>query len=260
MTQDAQHGVKDRVIIVTGSGRGIGRGIAHHLGKNGAKVVVAEWKADRLETVTRELTALGVAHLGVECDVTKKDSIDAMVAATVKRFGRVDGLVNNAQTFTTMHDLATLAASDLDVHFNSGVRSTLWAMQAVHPHMKQQQWGRIVNVGSSNGLQGGSQTGAYNASKEAIRALTRTAAREWAREGITVNCFCPHSVGHRRPPSEAETQRLAVWKAMIEEIPMGRDGDAENDIAPPVLFLLSDACRYLTGQTLLLDGGKHMYA
>jgi NAD(P)-dependent dehydrogenase (short-subunit alcohol dehydrogenase family) len=257
---DAQHGVKDRVIIVTGSGRGIGRGIAHHLGKNGAKVVVAEWKADRLDNVTKELAALGVDHLGVECDVAKKESIDAMVAATLARFGRVDGLVNNAQTFTTMHDLATLDSRDLDVHFNSGVRGTLWAMQAAYPHMKKQKWGRIVNVGSSNGLLGARETGAYNASKEAIRALTRTAAREWARDGITVNCFCPHSVAHRRPPTAAEPERYRVWQAMLEQIPMGRDGDAENDIAPPVLFLLSDACRYLTGQTLLLDGGNHMYA
>jgi NAD(P)-dependent dehydrogenase (short-subunit alcohol dehydrogenase family) len=172
----------------------------------------------------------------------------------------VDGLVNNAQSFTTMHDLATLDMADFDVHFNSGVRGTVWAMQAVHPHMKKQGWGRIVNVASSNGLIGHGYTAPYNASKEAIRALTRTAAREWALDGITVNCFCPQSTGHRRPPTEAEPERLAMWKAMIEITPMKRDGDAENDIAPPVLFLLSDACRYLTGQTLLLDGGAHMHA
>ena len=94
-----EHGVRDRVVIVTGAGQGIGRGIARHLGRHGAKVVVAEWKAHKMQRTVDELTALGVEALGVVCDVQQQASIDAMVAATVARFGRVDGLVNNAQTF-----------------------------------------------------------------------------------------------------------------------------------------------------------------
>src|SRR6476469_3362403 len=93
------HGVEGRVVIVTGAGRGVGRGIAHHLGKGGARVVVADWKPQLMESTCSELSELGVENLGVVCDIQQRAEIDAMVAATVERFGRVDGLVNNAQTF-----------------------------------------------------------------------------------------------------------------------------------------------------------------
>jgi NAD(P)-dependent dehydrogenase (short-subunit alcohol dehydrogenase family) len=255
-----QHSVRDKVVIVTGSGRGIGRGIAHHLGKHGAKVVIAEWKADRLDRVAGELTELGVDHLGLTCNVMERDSIEAMVSATIEHFGRVDGLVNNAQTFASVHDLATVSEQDMDLLYTSGPKGTLWAMQAVHPHMQAQGWGRIVNFGSSNGIIGAPTFGPYNASKEAIRALTRTAAREWGRDGICVNLVCPASVAHRRPPTDDEPDRKANWDRMYEHHPMGRDGDAETDIAPVVLFLLTDACRYLTGQTLMVDGGGTLFA
>ncbi|MGZ8735163.1 MAG: SDR family NAD(P)-dependent oxidoreductase, partial [Acidimicrobiia bacterium] len=96
------HGVDGRVVIVTGAGRGIGRGIAHHLGRGGASVVVAEWKRDTMQRTVDELTELGVPVLGVECDINDRDQIDTMVAATVTRFGRVDAIVNNAQTFRPM--------------------------------------------------------------------------------------------------------------------------------------------------------------
>ena len=110
------------------------------------------------------------------CDIQEKDQIDAMVAQTVERFGRVDGLINNAQTFRPLAPMADVSEDDFDVFYRSGVKGTLWAMQAVYPHMKAQGWGRIVNFASSMGITGGSGFGAYNASKEAIRAITRTAA------------------------------------------------------------------------------------
>ena len=110
-------------------------------------------------------------NIGVVCDIQEKDQIDAMVAQTVARFGRVDGLINNAQTFRPLAPIADVSADDVDVFYNSGVKGSLWAMQAVYPHMKAQQWGRIVNFASSMGITGGSGFAAYNASKEAIRAL-----------------------------------------------------------------------------------------
>ena len=120
-------------------------------------------------------------------------------------------------------------------------------------------WGRIVNVASANGIRGAAGFGPYNASKEAIRGLTRTAAREWGRHGIVVNRYCPAAAGHREPPAMDDIRRDA-WHAMYSMHPMDRDGDPEDDIAPPVLFLLSDACRYMTGETLMLDGGGLMRA
>ena len=261
MTGDhtTEHGVAGRVVIVTGAGRGIGRGIAHHLGKNGATVVVAEHRAHRLEAIIGELDVLGVPNLGVECDVGVRDSVFAMVEATVSTFGRVDGIVNNAQSFVSAKPLEDIVESEMDLLYRTGPLGTLWAMQAVLPHMRAQGWGRVVNVASANGIRGAAGFGPYNASKEAIRALTRTAAREWAQHGIVVNCYCPAAAGHREPPAPDDIRRDA-WQAMYAMHPMDRDGDPEADIAPPVLFLLSDACRWMTGETLMLDGGGHLRA
>jgi 2-hydroxycyclohexanecarboxyl-CoA dehydrogenase len=182
------HGVDGRVVVVTGAGQGVGRGIAHHLGKGGASVVVAEWKADTMQRTVDELSDLGVPVLGVLCDINQPEQIHAMVDATVDRFGKVDGLVNNAQTFRPMAPVAEVTEDDLDVFYRSGMKGSLWAMQAVYPHMKAQGWGRIVNFASSMGITGGRGFAAYNASKEAIRGLTRTAAREWGSPGTHANC------------------------------------------------------------------------
>jgi NAD(P)-dependent dehydrogenase (short-subunit alcohol dehydrogenase family) len=250
------HGVDGKVIIVTGSGRGVGRGMALHLGRGGGRVVVAEWKPHLLAEICAELTDLGVENLGVVCDIQEKDQIDAMVAQTVERFGRVDGLVNNAQTFRPLAPIAEVGENDVDVFYRSGVKGTLWAMQAVYPHMKAQGWGRIVNFASSMGITGGSGFAAYNASKEAIRALTRTAAREWAADGIVVNAIAPAAATHH---GEAGKQSEG-YRVFIENCPMKRQGDPELDIGPIAWFLCSDACRYLTGHTFMADGGAFMWA
>lgn len=258
VTGPAEHGVRGLVIIVTGAGQGIGRGVAHHLGKNGACVVVAEWKEHRAERTVDELSKLGVDAIGVVCDIMERDQVVAMVAATVDRFGRVDALVNNAQTFRPTAPLATVEEEDVDVFYTSGVKGTLWAMQAVYPHMKEQGWGRIVNFASAAGITGMRGYGAYNASKEAIRAITRTAAREWGRDGIVVNCVAPGAASKRGQDSAARDTE--AYQQFLREHPIGRQGDPEDDIAPVVLFLCSDACRYLTGQTLMVDGGGFLFA
>ncbi|MBV9042899.1 MAG: glucose 1-dehydrogenase [Acidimicrobiia bacterium] len=253
-----EHGVAGRVVIVTGAGQGIGRGMALHLGRNGASVVVAEWKEHRATRTVDELTELGVAALAAVCDISKKDDVDAMVAATVDHFGRVDGLINNAQTFRPQAPVATVGEEDVDVFYGSGVKGTLWAMQAVYPHMKDAGWGRIVNFASAAGITGMPGYGAYNASKEAIRALTRTAAREWGRDGIVVNCICPGAASKRG--QEAAARDTDAHREFMKDHPIGRQGDPEDDIAPVALFLCSDAARYLTGQTLMVDGGAFLFA
>ena len=252
----AMHEVDNKVIIVTGSGRGVGLGMARHLGLGGAKIVVAEWKPDLLDGAVAELTGLGVETLGVPTNVMEHDQINAMVAATVERFGRVDGIVNNAQTFRPMAAMADITEADVDVFYASGVKGTLWAMQAVYPHMAAQGWGRVVNFASSMGITGGRGFGAYNASKEAIRALTRTAAREWAMDGIVVNCIAPAAADHH---GDAAKQSEG-YRRFVEDCPMGRQGDPETDMGPIAWFLCSDACRYLTGHTFMVDGGAFMWA
>ena len=132
----AMHGVDGKVVIITGAGKGIGRGIALHLGKGGASIVVAEWKPELMAETCAALTELGIPNLGVECDIQQHAQIDELVAKTLAKFGRVDCLVNNAQTFRPLSAIAEVSESDVDVFYTSGVKGTLWAMQAVHPHMK----------------------------------------------------------------------------------------------------------------------------
>jgi NAD(P)-dependent dehydrogenase (short-subunit alcohol dehydrogenase family) len=250
-------GVDGRVVILTGSGQGIGRGMALHLGRHGARVVVADWKAHRVERVVAELNGLGVDALGVECNILDRSSIDATVAATVETYGRVDALINNAHTFTAKASIEDVSEDDLDLNQGT-VKGTLAGMQAVYPHMKERGWGRIVNFVSAAGITGMAGYGAYNASKEAIRALTRTAAREWGRDGIVVNAIAPGAASKRG--QEAAARDEDGYRVFLRDHPMGRQGDPETDIGPVALFLCSDACRFLTGQTLMVDGGAFLWA
>jgi NAD(P)-dependent dehydrogenase (short-subunit alcohol dehydrogenase family) len=249
----AMHSLAGRVIIVTGSGQGVGRGMANHLAKAGASVVVADWNAEKMRRTTTELEALGAEALGVECNIMQRETLEAMVAATIDRFGRVDGIINNAQTFRANAPMAEVSADDLDVFYRSGVVGTLCAMQAVYPHMKAAGYGRIVNFASSMGIVGGEGFGAYNASKEAIRALTRTAAREWAPDGIVVNAIAPAAA----PPRAVGSLH---YEEFMKNCPMGRNGDPEIDIGAVAHFLCSDGCRFLTGQTFMVDGGTFLWA
>lgn len=249
----AMHSVEGRVVIVTGSGQGVGRGMAHHLAKAGAAVVVADYQPDKARRTCDELTSLGAPNLEVEVDIRDAASVDAMVARTVAELGQVDAIINNAQTFRANAPVAEVQADDFDVFYRSGVLGTLRAMQAVYPHMQAAGWGRIVNFASSMGRVGGAGFAAYNASKEAIRAVTRTAAREWAADGIVVNAIAPAAAPPRAVGSEH-------YDEFMRNCPMGRNGDPELDIGPVALFLCSDACRFLTGQTFMVDGGTFLWS
>ncbi len=247
------HSVEDRVIIVTGSGQGVGRGMAHHLAKAGASIVVADWNAEKMRRTTAEVEAIGVPALGVECNIMERETLEAMVAATIERFGRVDAIINNAQTFRPNQPIATVDTDDVETFYRSGVLGTLWAMQAVYPHMKAAGWGRIVNFASSMGIVGGAGFGAYNASKEAIRAITRTAAREWGIDGIVVNAIAPAAAPPRAVGSEH-------YEEFMRTCPMGRNGDPELDIGGVAHYLCTDGCRFVTGHTFMVDGGNFLWA
>lgn len=249
--------VTGRVVILTGGTRGIGRGLALHLARRGVRLVVTGRKPERLEAISADLDALGAEHLAVVSNVADRDGCLALAAAALEHFGRIDGLVANAQTFRSVTPLEEVTESDMDLLYDTGPKGTLWLMQAVFPHMRDQGWGRIVTMGSNGALLGAAGYGPYVTSKEAIRGLTRVAAREWGKHGIVVNCVCPVSAGHRAPPAD-DTERAAIFAATFASQPIARDGDAEDDIGPVVTFLLSDACRYVTGQTLMADGGAIM--
>lgn len=241
-------------MIVTGGTRGIGLGIATMLTRAGASVAITGRKQQRLDEAAAALSALGAPPLAVRCDVADREAMADLARLVAERFGRLDGLVNNAQSFRPVMPLEAVTEADIDVLLDTGPKGTLWGMQAVFPYMRDAGWGRIVNMGSVAGVRGDPGYGPYASSKEAVRALTRVAAREWAKHGIVVNCVCPASAGHRAPP-EDDPLRRAHFEATYRDHPMGRDGDAEADIAPVVGFLLSDGCRYLTGETMMVDGG-----
>ncbi len=249
--------VEGRVVIVTGASKGIGRGIALHLARRGASLTITARKPEALDAMSAELDELGAPHLATTLNVADRDGAFALAERTVAEFGRIDGLVANAQTFRSVTALEDVTERDMAIIMDTGPKGTLWAMQSVFPYMREQGRGRIVTMGSNAALLGAAGYGPYVSSKEAIRGLTRTAAREWGQYGITVNAVCPVSIAHRAPPDD-DPIRAKVFAETFSNQPIARDGDAEDDIAPIVTFLLSDASRYMTGQTLMADGGAIM--
>ena len=219
-------------------------------------MVVAEWKPALMQSTCDELGELGVENLGVVCDIQQRATSTRWSPPRSTASAGSTASSTTRRPFRPMAPIAEVDEDDVDVFYRSGVKGTLWAMQAVYPHMRAQQWGRIVNFASSMGITGGRGFAAYNASKEAIRALTRTAAREWGADGIVVNAIAPAAATHH---GEAGKQSEG-YRIFIENCPMGRQGDPELDIAPLAWFLCSDACRYLTGHTFMADGGAFMWA
>jgi NAD(P)-dependent dehydrogenase (short-subunit alcohol dehydrogenase family) len=213
----------------------VGRGIALAFAREGARVVVAEFDPERGKAVAAEIDALGRPALFVQCDVTSRSSVDAAVAAAVETFGGIDVLVNNAQRAPAAPlPLMEHTEQTLDLCFDTGFRGTFHFMQACYPHLVQ-SGGRVINVGSGAGIDGLAGQAAYGAAKEAIRALSKTAAREWGPDGINVNVICPLA----KSPGVEKLIELApeMEKRMTAGNPIGRIGDCETDIGPVAVFL-----------------------
>jgi len=250
--------LEGRVAIVTGAGQGIGRGIAHRFAKEGARLVLAEWKAHRGERVQKELSELGADAIAIPTDVSERAQLERMIEEAVKAFGTVDILVNNAQAFTPNVPFQEKTDEMWSVSMLTGPLATFWSMCAVYPVMVKGGGGRIINFASLNGELGQRLTVDYNASKEAIRSITKTAAREWGHDGILVNAIAP---GAASPVYQAWAKRQPEMAADQEKKkPIPRAGDPELDIGGVALFLASDDSRYLTGHTLFVDGGAWLGA
>jgi NAD(P)-dependent dehydrogenase (short-subunit alcohol dehydrogenase family) len=249
--------LEGRVAIVTGAGDGIGLGVARRFAAEGARVLVAEIDGDRGDAVAETLAAeFGVASVAIRTDVAARADVDAMVDRALAEWGSVDILVNNAWGGGALGRLEHKNESRFDHGFRVGFYGPLWAMQAAFPSMRERGFGRIISMCSLNGVNAHIGTAEYNSAKEALRALTRTAAREWAQYGITANVICPGA-------KTAASRRVFAQNPELEAVadasnPMGRLGDPELDIAPVAVFLASDDSRYLTGNTLFVDGGSHI--
>jgi NAD(P)-dependent dehydrogenase (short-subunit alcohol dehydrogenase family) len=249
--------LEDKVAIVTGGGDGIGRGIVRRFAREGAHVLVAEIDDEAGARVATECSdELGADVRFVHTDAARKDESGAMVAHALDTWGTVDVLVNNAWGGGRLTRFEGATDEDLHHGLDLGLLGPVWAMQAVLPVMKAKRDGAVVNLCSLNGVNAHMGTLPYNVAKEALRCASRTAAREWAPWQIRVNVICPGA-------KTAATRQVFAQHPELEAIadaanPMGRLGDPEEDIAPVAVFLASADARYLTGNTLFVDGGGHI--
>lgn len=246
-----------RVAIVTGSTAGLGRGIATMLARAGAKVVINGRDAGRGEPVVAAINELGGEAIFVAADVGEAGAAARLVGAAGDRFGRLDILINNAQARSPYGRLEDEAAGDrFTASLHSGLYGSLWTAQAALPFFRAGGNGRIVNFGSLNGVSGARFAGAYNVTKSAIEALTRTMANEWGEYGVTANAVLPSGMSESYARFFADDPVRAERSARA--IPMRRHGDPETDIGAAVVGLVSDEARFITGQSIFIDGGQSL--
>jgi NAD(P)-dependent dehydrogenase (short-subunit alcohol dehydrogenase family) len=234
-----------KVAIVTGAGRGIGRAVAKLLAAEGAKVAVLSLTPANVERVVGEIERAGGTALGVVCDISDAARIKASVDEVAAAFGQIDILVNNAfDPSVVSSSVRDLSVEQLQRNFDTGPIAYLRFMQACYPHLKARGAGRIINFASCAGVLGMTPYAPYVMAKEAVRGLTRIAAREWGADKITVNNVLPIADTYEKsadfPPPPT---------------PLARLGSPEEDVAPVVLFLASKDAQFLTGYSLAPDGG-----
>ena len=244
-----------KVAIVTGAARGIGKGMATALGKAGAAVTITDIRQDTLNETSAAFDELGIQHLAIVADGTKDADVENAVQQTVDAFGRIDVLINNAQTAVTGINLEDQTIEDVMVGIDTGFLASFRYMKACFPYLKESQ-GTAINFASQAGLLGNVGMVGYNAAKEANRALTRTAAREWAQYNITVNTIIPGML--TEGSKEFFDANPEHYKHSLANIPLGRLGDPEKDAGALVVFLASEGAHYLTGDTFNIDGGRCM--
>lgn len=245
-----------RAAMITGAADGVGLGMARRFAREGGAVLVVDFDAEKGAAAAEALRALGARADFFPADVTRKQDVIGAVAACVDRFGSIDILVNNAYRGSGNSRIENKSDDLFESSMAMNLYAAKWSMEAAFPHMRARHWGRIINVASLNGVNAHMGTADYNAGKEALRAYTRTAAREWAAYGICANILCPAAIS----ASYRRFKELApdVAAATAAANPMGRMGDPEADIGGVALFLASEDARYLTGNTLFVDGGGHI--
>ena len=243
----------DKVVLVTGAGQGIGQGIAFAAAAEGAHVVAAGRTLEKVEKTAEEVRGRGRRALALQCDVRHRDQVDATVAAALAEFGRLDGLVNNAQ-MVSLGPVLDITEKDARRTWDSGFLGSLWCMQAAYPALKDSR-GSVVNLATGSALRNDLPGFTlYAGTKEMIRVLTRMAALEWGQDGIRVNACIPNGLS---PGLEMWSQFAPKeFDDFVSTIPLGRVGRLEEDVGRAVAFLLSDDAAYVTGSTLMADGGQ----
>jgi len=240
-----------RVAIVTGTSRGLGQYMALALAKAGADVVLTSRDRERLVPFEAEIKALGRRALSLELDVRSHESIEKMVASAAAAFGRVDILVNNAGCNVRKPALE-VTWEDWNVILDTNLRGSFFVSQAVARAMIARGYGRIINIGSVTSVAGSAGLAPYGASRGGIRQLTMSLADDWGKYGVTVNCLAP---GWFRTEQNKILYENKEWvEYLCDRIPLKRPGQPQ-DLDAAVVFLAAESSRYMTGQTLLVDGG-----
>ena len=242
--------LENKVAIVTGSGQGIGKQTALMFAKEGAKVIMPTRTVSKAYPTADEIRENGGEAYAISCDVADYQQVKETIAFTLDKFGTIDILVNNAQVFRNNISIMDTTDEDIDAVFNSGFMGSFWFMKECFPIMKEKGYGKIINLGSKQGMRGESNYLAYAATKEAIRALTRVAANEWGQYGIRVNTLAPVVMTE----SMAETIPEERLKVVAGLMPVRYFGSA-IEAAKMITFLASEDSDYLSGYTLCCDGG-----
>jgi 2-hydroxycyclohexanecarboxyl-CoA dehydrogenase len=248
--------LEGKAVVVFGGGRGIGRGCALATAARGAAVVVADINGENAQSVAAEITERGGTGVGagIRCDVTNEQEVQAAIDIALSRFGGLNGIVNLAYAGTTGGPLEKLNPDGLRRELEVSVLGMFSTMMLALPHMKT-NGGSIVNFSSGAAIEGTPGLGGYAAAKAAVRSLGLAAANEWGVHQVRVNTVCPLAMSPA-VPEYYKRQPEGAWEASVAKVPLRRYGDPETDIGGAVAFLISDDARFVTGQTIMLDGGQ----
>ncbi len=246
--------LEQRIAIVTGAGQGIGRAIALGLAREGARVAIADVNEECANSVKNEIEAAGGRALVIRTDVSNEDSVQAMVERSLQEFGRVDILVNNAGIFPTS-PVEEMSEEDWDRVIGTNLVGAFLCSRAVVAKFLEQGSGRIISLTSGRAFQGAKNGAHYAASKAGIIGFSKSLALELAPHGITVNVICPGITDTAQPRGHQTEEQIY---AQAQRIPLGRIGQPE-DLVGPAVFLASDAAAFITGQTIMVNGGSIMW-
>jgi len=253
-TLKQQFDLTNKVAILTGASKGIGKSMAHMLATYGAKVVVSSRKQESVNEVATELKQQGLEATAIACHVGDETQLKNLVEQTIETYGRIDILINNAATNPVFGPLSDMNEAVFDKVMNVNVKACMLLSNLCFPHMKKQGGGSIINVASIEGLKPSPGMSLYSISKAALIMLSQSQAKEWGALGIRSNALCPGLVQTKF--SAAIWQNESILKNFISQLPLGRMAQPD-EMTGITLFLASDASKFCTGGVYTVDGG-HM--